>query len=188
VGIAYAAALEQAKTCDPEQSEDQCTAVIGEGLLCACNGFANPQNADAIESAGMLAVQFRQVRCAQGATCGKCAPPTSAYCSPAGRCENVWDLGAEAGCKVEGMVYPSGSSGIPDPTSCNTCECTDGQLSCTEINCPRPCPPDSAFGTQCAGCGPADACEVVEHGCLPVCTDTCEAGSCIDGLCRTLCG
>ena len=37
-------------------------------------------------------------------------------------------------------------------------------------------------------CGPVDDCKVVEYGCLPVCTDTCASGSCVEGACRTLCG
>jgi hypothetical protein len=94
----------------------------------------------------------------------------------------------EAACKVAGVIYPSGASGIPDPTSCNKCGCEDGQLSCTEIGCPIECPAGTRYGTQCARCGPTDACEVVEHACLPTCTDACVNGFCSNGICRQVCG
>ena len=36
-----------------------------------------------------------------------------------------------------GLLYPSGATQVPDPKSCNTCTCVDGQLTgCTEIHCP----------------------------------------------------
>jgi hypothetical protein len=85
-------------------------------------------------------------------------------------------------------VYPSGATGLPDPVSCNTCSCVDGQLACTKIACPTACPTGTAFSTQCAQCGPTDACEVVEHACLPTCVDTCTSGVCLDGVCKTVCG
>jgi len=97
-------------------------------------------------------------------------------------------------CKVGDQVFPSGGSGsIADPHSCNTCSCLDGQLICTEIGCSQECPPNAAPSTSCAACGPADGCEILEHGCFVVCSDdsACagtEFGSCLSGLCRNLCG
>lgn len=96
-----------------------------------------------------------------------------------------------AGCKVGEEIYPDGAGSIPDPFSCNTCTCENGQLACTKIACPTSCPRDHQRSTQCAQCGPTDACEVVEHGCFPVCdfaTDCRDGGLCVDGVCRLLCG
>lgn len=96
-------------------------------------------------------------------------------------------------CVVEGQRYSDGES-VPDPYSCNTCRCEDGQLAaCTEVACNEPCPAASAAGTSCAACGPTDACEAVETGCLERCngdgdcTDPAHF-ACIDGLCRNVCG
>ena len=95
-----------------------------------------------------------------------------------------------ASCKVDDVVYPHGATGVPDAASCNTCQCTDGQLAaCTKIACPNSCPRNQDFGTQCAECGPVDECLVVEHGCFEVCdVDTCRDGVCNDGVCVQLCG
>ncbi|HEX2669345.1 MAG TPA: hypothetical protein VHM25_00660, partial [Polyangiaceae bacterium] len=106
-----------------------------------------------------------------------------------GPCYPTADRGAA--CKVRGRIYSDGSTYVPDAHSCNVCSCDDGRLTgCTEINCPSECPPNGGPGTQCAACGPADECLVVEHTCLPVCTDSdqCNGQSCIDGQCRSLCG
>lgn len=97
-----------------------------------------------------------------------------------------------ASCEVNGVTYPSGSSGVPDPTSCNTCGCEDGEITgCTEIHCPESCPEGSTYGTECAECGPTDACLTVRHACLPTCDsqEECSNGWCGDGVCRRgLCG
>ena len=183
----YPTALDDAKSCDPNAA-NQCTKLISEGLVCGCEAFVNPENAEAIVTAQALQEKYAAGQCAGDVLCGPCAPAQGGYCTPEGRCETTRDLGGSVACKVGGMVYPSGAGNIPDPVSCNTCQCLDGQLGCTEIGCPKDCPPDSAYGTQCAQCGPADGCEVVEHACLPVCTDVCESGACVDGICRSLCG
>jgi hypothetical protein len=78
---------------------------------------------------------------------------------------------------------------VPDPFSCNTCDCVNGQLvNCTDVACEQPCPPSGVPGTQCASCGPTDACEVVEHTCLSVCAEGCVSGLCINGVCKDVCG
>lgn len=101
--------------------------------------------------------------------------------------------GGGASCEVGGQVYASGTGGIDDPQSCNTCTCDDGTLACTEIGCPEPCADGTAYGTSCSQCGPTDACEVVRHACLPTCdtSSDCELGElwfCGDGVCRNVCG
>jgi hypothetical protein len=183
----YAAALDEAKSCDPA-APDSCSELIAEGLVCGCDAFVNPANAEAIAAAQTAQQAYAEAQCGGDVLCGPCAPAVSAYCSAEGRCETTHDTGQGIACKVGGIVYPSGAGNIPDPVSCNTCECLDGQLACTEIGCPKPCPDGSDYGTQCAECGPTDACLVVEHGCLPVCMDSCVQGSCNDGLCRFFCG
>lgn len=80
------------------------------------------------------------------------------------------DAGAGVACRVEGTTYPDGASGVPDPTSCNTCACRGGALTgCTEIACPEPCDEGRAPGTACVACGPVDECLEVETGCFATC-------------------
>jgi hypothetical protein len=96
-------------------------------------------------------------------------------------------------CEVDGMVYPSGAMGIKDPQSCNTCLCEQGQLVCTDIACPEPCPAGTEYAVSCSQCGPADGCEITRHGCLPTCMTSADCTGdappfCFDGICRNLCG
>lgn len=100
----------------------------------------------------------------------------------------------EAGCSVGGRTYASREGGIPDPVSCNTCNCFDGDLACTDADCPEPCPDGTAYGKSCARCGPTDACEVVRHDCLPSCEtdEDCAEPSlwfcAAEGVCKNVCG
>jgi hypothetical protein len=109
-------------------------------------------------------------------------------------CEHACDVEPRgSACEVNGIVYPDGYSPVPDPTSCNTCTCDDGEVgTCTEINCPSPCEGDTILESDCASCGPADACEVVRTGCLPACDDQDDCaesgGFCSQGACRNVCG
>jgi hypothetical protein len=96
-------------------------------------------------------------------------------------------------CQVDGVVYVSGQGGIPDPRSCsNSCTCNDGELECPDLGCPEPCPTGMVYGTSCVQCGPTDACEVVQTGCLLRCDTAIDcsgfSGACTDGLCKDLCG
>ncbi len=186
----YQTAYEMAKTCNPTLSVEQCTHQGFAGLQCGCDTYFNAQNSEAIAKLSELAEEYAVSSCGYDVLCGACAAPSSGYCSAEGRCEDLSYSGAAA-CKVNGAVYPSGSSGIQDPVSCNTCSCDDGELSCTDLNCPLPCADGSAFGQQCARCGPTDGCEIVEYGCLPTCVDSCADANatCIGGLCRSgVCG
>lgn len=187
VSSRYSAAMEAARECEPQQ-DGQCSELVTEGLACGCQTFVNLANADAIGTASTAQQRYVDMACGQGIVCGPCRAPTSAFCSSQGRCEPLFEDG-DAACKVAGVVYKSGESGIADPVSCNDCQCEDGALACTEIGCPIPCPSGTVYGTQCAQCGPTDACDIVEHACLPACSsDECEQGACIDGICRTTCG
>jgi hypothetical protein len=109
-------------------------------------------------------------------------------------CEVACDVVSTApACEVSGITYPDGWSPVPDPTSCNSCSCSAGQLDgCSEADCPEPCPGDTVRATDCAACAPNDACEVVRTDCLPACDnqEDCAAsgGFCSDGACRQLCG
>ncbi|HEX2873436.1 MAG TPA: hypothetical protein VHP33_19390 [Polyangiaceae bacterium] len=182
----YSAAIEQAKQCEPSL-DGQCSELLTEGLACGCQTFVNAARSEAIAAASAAQQQYADMSCGGGIVCGPCRTPSGAFCSSEGRCEALFEDGDTA-CKVNGVVYESGTGGIADPVSCNTCACDDGRLSCTEIGCPVPCPSGTAFGTQCAHCGPTDACAIVEHACLPTCSDACEQGVCIEGVCRTVCG
>jgi hypothetical protein len=181
--VDYADALKRAKACDPSQA-GQCTAAALNNLPCGCSTPVNAANQKALAELESLK-QRADGRCA--AVCSPCLSPRPGTCTAAGSCEEA-PLRAAASCKVGGIVYPSGTSGISDPTSCNKCSCDDGQLSCTEIGCPKPCPSGTQFGSQCAQCGPTDACQVIEYACLPTCTDSCPTGVCSNGICRQVCG
>jgi hypothetical protein len=159
------------------------------GLDCGCDTFVNPDNSSAIALAQDTAQSYHGLSCGGGdVLCGACLPPVAAYCSAEGSCVDVYDWGTGAACKVGDQTYPSGSAGVPDPVSCATCTCSDGQLVCDDsADCPLPCPPDTAYATQCAQCSDGVGCEVVEHGCLPTCGDSCEEGACVLGVCRSLC-
>jgi len=185
----YARAVEEARKCDP-QSNNQCRGKLSEGLQCSCGVFVDEANVDAIAAAKRDAASYATGNCGGGVLCGACATPVGGYCSQAGRCETLWQEEPRA-CKVGGVVYPDGATGIPDPTSCNKCTCSDGELSCTEINCPTPCPTEHGFASQCALCGPTDECLIVEHACLPTCSPdgpACAEGACSAGICRNRCG
>lgn len=186
VSSRYAGAIEAAKTCDPNAS-GQCTQLITEGLACGCGAFVNSERSDDIAAAQAAREQYSSMSCGQGIVCGACLDPVSGYCSAEGHCESLSDFDPPA-CKVGGIVYKSGTGGIPDPVSCNQCECQSGELACTEIGCEKPCPDGTTYAQQCAECGPTDACLVVEHACLPSCTDACAEGVCLDGVCRKVCG
>lgn len=182
----YSQALELAKRCDPTRP-NQCTAQAVGDLACGCSTFVNSAQAESLTNLKMAQQRYSESSCDLSFYCGPCTPrPSQSVCSPDGRCEDV--VSAPAACKVGGKIYPSGAGGIPDPTSCNECSCYNGQLACTEVNCPIACPPNSVPSTQCAACGPTDGCDVVEFGCLPVCTSSCASGACVNGVCRSICG
>lgn len=182
----YAAALELAEACDPKLV-GQCTARISNDLICGCESFVNPDNRAAITNAQALQGKYVGLMCSSMIQCPRCLPPLGARCSPSGRCEPIGDSGTA--CKVNGVVYLSGTGGIPDPTSCNQCICADGQLHCGEIDCFVSCPPNTIWDGQCVECGPTDACLVVEYGCLPTCSDACNNGGvCLGGTCKKVCG
>ncbi|MFZ5897007.1 MAG: hypothetical protein ACOY0T_38470 [Myxococcota bacterium] len=183
-------AVELAKACNPALSVEQCTLSVTNGFACGCPTFVNPKNTMALEELKRVQAEYMQSMCVSNVICGPCAPPGHGYCSPNGRCED--DAGpARRSCKVAGVVYPDGYDGIKDPGSCNTCSCNDGQLACTEIGCGSTCPAGTAFGMQCAECGPTDACVLPEYDCFPTCTDKCPNSNqfCLNGLCKSgICG
>jgi hypothetical protein len=186
----HARAVDEALKCDP-QASNQCLGKLTEGLPCSCGVFVNEANVEAIAAARRAAATYAAADCGGGTNCGPCATLVAGYCSQSGRCETLWQEEARP-CKVGGVVYPDGAFGIHDPTSCNKCSCSNGNLICTAAHCPVPfCPAEHVFTTQCAQCGPADECLIVEHACLPTCspdTDSCAEGACMNGVCRNLCG
>jgi hypothetical protein len=188
---AYPTALQDARACDPNAPTDECTQKINAGLVCGCDSWANPKNTDAIALLSELAQNYQDARCEYGVECGACLEPVRGHCSDAGICEDV-EKGPGRSCKVAGVVYADGEANIPDPTSCNTCTCTDGQLACTDIGgCDKPCPDGFSFGTDCAYCGPTDGCLIPEYDCFKQCGDGCtDPGAlCFSGVCVTgICG
>lgn len=79
-------------------------------------------------------------------------------------------------CIVGGQIYTDGASNVPDPFSCNTCTCQDGEITgCTEMACPNPPGP---VGTRCrddADCLSGLTCYKQLAGERPVCTATCDS-------------
>lgn len=182
----YGALVREAGACDPA-APDSCSLRVAEGLSCGCDTFVNPQAWDAA-AARASQQAYRDAECGQDIVCGPCAVIASAYCSAEGRCVAYTDPTDGVACRVNAKVYPNGASGIQDPTSCNLCVCDQGQLSCDDADCPKPCPDGTQRSTGCAQCGPTDACEVVETGCFPTCTSTCQEGFCSSGVCKRVCG
>jgi hypothetical protein len=186
----YAGALKKAKACDPKKSALQCTETVSGSLGCGCATPVNPVNASALKDLASVAAQSTP-ECDM--LCTPCVAPGVASCTEAGSCEyTLPPLPAKAACKVDGVIYQDGASGIRRPWDCNTCTCEDGQLSlCTLVECPSgnyDCPSGTSPGNQCAQCGPTDACQIVEYACLPNCTDACATGVCSNGVCRQICG
>lgn len=179
----YANLISEARSCDPAGRE-QCTLRVPSGLPCGCDTFVNAQNYDSNLAQAFMSHHMAEM-CDAGVSCEPCPAPAPALgrCDSSGQCVDV--VSAGIGCKVDGIVYPSGAGKIPDPTSCNQCSCDNGKLACTEIACDKPCPAGTQLATSCAACGPTDACLVVEYACRPTCTDTCAGGSCINGACIT---
>jgi hypothetical protein len=183
----YSQAIDQAKVCDPQLAH-QCSEVVSEGLACGCQGFVNPANESAIAAVIEAQRIYGENACGGDVLCGACAPVLSGYCSAEGRCETVWGYNAGASCKVNDVTHPSGGESFAGPLMCHTCTCTDGELGCTDEACDSACPPNSVLGSQCVQCSAEGTCEVVEHACLPVCSDSCEGGAaCVDGVCKALC-
>jgi hypothetical protein len=185
----YAEALKRAKACDPAAQTAQCKGTVANSLPCGCPTPVNESNGQALIDISSLGTQ------AAGSCislCPACLPPGPATtCTPAGSCEYAPLRAGEVSCKVDGVVYPSGTTGIPEPMDgCNKCSCENGELSCTEIGCPSQysCPAGTKFGTQCAQCGPTDACQIIEYACLPSCAGSCVNGFCSGGICRQACG
>jgi hypothetical protein len=186
VDAEYQGLLERAKFCDP-QGVNECTQLVASGLTCGCQTFVNP-NAFANNLAAELQEEFAVVGCGQGVLCDPCPSPSRGYCAANGQCADLQDFGEERACKVGGVTYPSGATGIQDPFSCNQCSCQDGVLGCDDAACPKPCPDNTQPGKGCAECGPVDNCLIVEYDCMPACVETCAQGVCVDGACVNYCG
>ena len=185
----YTAALKRAKACDANQP-DQCTTRVPENLLCGCPTPVNENNLRALSELAELGRQ------ASGQCiippCAPCPPSGPATCTKEGSLDYAPVRSQPAACRAGGVVHPHGASGIPKPGDCNTCTCDDGQLvSCTAKGCSSgqfECPTGTSAASQCFQCGPTDACQIVEHACLPTCIDGCADGACLAGICRQTCG
>lgn len=81
---AYAAALAEAKTCNPVLSSLQCTQVVDTELPCPCTTYVNPANAAAVAKLASLRAEFDQKQCMEGIACPAiaCIPPQSGGCEP----------------------------------------------------------------------------------------------------------
>jgi len=183
----FARALHETKRCDPFLGAPQCQEVR-TGLECACPTPIQGANTAALELLDAIRARYERLQCTAFADCSVCLKPLAVFCNAEGLCEGRYTNAEVLSCKVGGKVYPSGTNGIPDPGSCNTCGCINGELSCTEIGCGGECPAGTVMSRQCAECGPTDRCLLPEYDCLPVCTTTCDGGACIDGICRKVCG
>ena len=82
--------LRIAKACDPTLSVDQCQVSVIGSLYCGCSTFVNAFATDAVENLKSVEVRFRELSCAGPILCEPCAAPLRGYCSPMGRCEDVF--------------------------------------------------------------------------------------------------
>jgi len=142
-----------------------------------------------------LAIDFPDAGCA----CTGDEPPECVLTEHQGRpwrvslyCERGRWISAEDGvcgdgfqtdCRVDGVTYPHGARGVPDPFGCGLCSCNDGALEeCSDTDCvPTSCPEGSFPAHRCLGCGPADQCTEEEIGCLS--GEGCETGRCDSPWC-----
>ena len=78
----YAAALADAKVCDPALSVAQCTASAGYDLPCGCPTFVNPDNDAAVAELDALKAEWMTSGCPM-VDCD-CGTPMGAICQPGG--------------------------------------------------------------------------------------------------------
>jgi hypothetical protein len=85
----YYSTLDRAKGCDPAVSVEQCTVAVLGVLYCGCltyvNAFGPPS-----DDLKRLERIFRESGCTIPVDCGPCRTPVRGYCSPDGRCEDVY--------------------------------------------------------------------------------------------------
>jgi Kazal-type serine protease inhibitor domain len=66
-------------------------------------------------------------------------------------------------CKVDGVTFESGATGIPAPDGCNSCSCHEGELACTLLGCEPPQGPVTC--TSDARCGALEYCAFAVGAC-----------------------
>ena len=82
-----------------------------------------------------------------------------------------------AGCQTDDGIFASGEA-MPDPFSCNSCVCEDGKIaSCTEIGCPKECPPNSMPALGCLDCVDGE-CRLAHYACFTSQYVDCHDGGC----------
>lgn len=184
----YVTALKQAKACDPGQRGQLCTGMASAAIVCGC---PTPVNADNTEAIAVLTDIAERSSPGCRAECPTCIAQTSVpTCSAAGSCESIPIQEGSAACKVDGILYPSGSS---FRWNCNTCACDNGRFGfCSSMKCPEDttCPSGTDVAWQCVACGPSGGCLIGEYSCLPTCDDAhpCAVGACSDdGHCTQSC-
>jgi len=187
---------DEASACE---SDDDCRVRTPD--CCPCGGDTSQGRLIGVSSENA----YSELVCDPGQMCPNCEPlypaQVTTSCSADDHCvahdtriDPSLDSGVPDGaaCEIDGVIYASGTDGIGDPVSCNTCSCDDGALTaCTEAFCPEECPTGTRYGTDCARCGPVDNCEVVRTGCLPECdapADCTGGGDCVDHACLSRCG
>jgi hypothetical protein len=184
--------LAEAKHCDPDAPEPECTLSVSVGVVCGQEEFVNAGASDVIAVMKQADAQYAMSCITGGVLCGASAPALGANCSAAGVCETVYDNGGR-GCRVDGTLYAHGAMHINPSFDCADCTCDDGTLSCPEpAGCPE-CPEGTARGQGCAVCAPNDACLATEIGCFPTCETSadcpnkdsaiCNNGTCVTGFC-----
>lgn len=80
----YAAALEEAKSCDPTIDVEQCTERIADQLACPCPTSVAPVNASAMTTLLTLATEWDTLGCGQNVACPdvECPEIQGAFCAP----------------------------------------------------------------------------------------------------------
>ena len=156
---------------------NDCSCTEGGTVVCtqrACNNTAcnQPFEVGMCEAAIPVYWHNPQLGRCEPQTYGGCGGNENRYATRA-ECEEACNVMRAPGtaCLVDGIVYEDGAT-VPDPFSCNSCTCEDGEISiCTEIGCGEVCGDGTTEASMCAECGPAGGCAVRETGCLAVCRD-----------------
>lgn len=79
----YAAAVQEAKACNPLVFMQQCTVTVDSHLICGCPTYVNPSNTAALSKIKQLEQQFLALPCPiPEYACAGCVAVSSATCSP----------------------------------------------------------------------------------------------------------
>jgi hypothetical protein len=152
--LEYDAALMRAKSCNPAQSSPRCELLYPSAIACGCLTFVN----DAAELEALHG-QWNTYGCPQPPCQQPCEPPTDAYCSERGLCEDSF---SPPECGAPRMPSTVCDYGLPcdDARDCLQGDCyvpgTGENPICSKgCSLTNPCPTGSAcitVGSELSHC------------------------------------